>query len=117
MAAEDAFGGCAQTERYSAEYGDIMPVCTADEREYAEDLRDRDGNPEGPYVKRLTLDIALFFMALHGYSEEEAARELNMDVQELRELLDKQKESPKYAELWAYYTAEKEKRALRRRRG
>ena len=63
-----------------------------------------------PFKKRLTLDIALYFMVLHGYTPEMAAAELHMMPAALAEYLDKHKETRHYRDLSAYYAGERQKR-------
>ena len=97
----------------------VMKTCEhcGREREIRNDLRFCDacaGTPADEEKKRLTTDIAVYFMALHGYALKEAAQELHMSEQSLQNHLRQESETTLIEKLTAYYTAERQKRAARR---
>lgn len=73
---------------------------------------DCSGRPAEEESKRLTTDIALYFMVLHAFDLKEAAAELRMTEQTLKKHLQQEDEAH-IERLTAYYMAERDRRITR----
>ncbi len=76
---------------------------------------DCQGAAAGEEKKKLTTDIALYFMVLHGFALKAAAQELHMSEQSLKKHLQKESEAALIEKLTAYYAEERQKRFERGR--